>query len=494
MSLFSETLKKQIEASNMTVYQLAKLSCVDRTTIQKSLTGDRIPNQEAVLKLRKALRLSLEEETRFLEHYEKTKMGESLYEQRKNALQFFNTIADTYQIVDEIKALPLKRLEFEENSLLIKPIESYNGEIQVQKLVQTIMEEVIFQEEKKELLVFLPFEFQFFYDLLKQYYLDEQNTFEIINVFSISKEIDGFGKNGDSVTALETILPFLMTKRTGYYPYFYYDNHNPSQDMALIFPYYLISEKGVAVIAADFEKAILYRDETVIAAYREAFGELKKRCRLLTNKCSEMISYGGELAMISRRVAFFEPLPCLESFCSKDQIENLVKADCQHRDTAVEILEQFYRQYAQSSLKRRCYFSVKSLKNLVETGELINFPAPIIRPLNRAEIKDYLGVILGELESDQREIYGIRESVLKQEGAFEINQIDTSDILIRFYHQEKVLLNSVFIDERNISRMIIDFFEFLPESKWIYTNKELKNIIENLMSSLQEPGYEALFQ
>lgn len=491
MSLFSETLKELIKASSMSVYQLAKLSCVDRTTIQKSLTGDRIPNQEAVLKLRKALRLSPEEETRFLDHYEKTKMGESLYEQRNNTLQFFNTIAETYQIVDEIKALPVKTLEFFEKNH--EPVESYNGEIQVQKLVQTIMEEVVFQEEKKELLIFLPFEFQFFYDLLKQYYLEEQNSFEIVNVFSISKEIDGLGKNGDSMAALETILPFLMTKRTGYHPYFYYDNHNPSLDMALIFPYYLITEKAVVVIAADFEKAILYRDETVIAVYREAFSELKKRCRLLTNKCSEMISYAGELAIINKRTAFFEPLPCLESFCIKEQIENLVKADCQHRDTAVEILELFYRQYAQAPLKRRCYFSVESLRNLVKTGELINFPAPIIRPLSPPEIIAYLQVVLGELESDQREIYGIRESVLKHEGAFEINQIDTSDILIRFYHQEKALLNSILIDERNISRMIIDFFEFLPESKWVYTNKELKNIIENLISSLQIISSEAVF-
>ncbi len=490
MTLFSDTLKKQIDQCGMTVYQLAKISCVDRTIIQKSMTGDRIPNQEAIQKLRKALKLSPKEEAVFLEHYEMTKMGESLFLQRKNTLQFLNAIGHTYQVVDEIKALPVKTLEFEEHSM--RDVECFNSELQVQKLVQTMIEEVVFRLEEKQMMIYLPFEFVFFYDLLKQYFLDEHNQFEILNVFPISKEGDGIGMQVNSLSALETILPFLMTKKSGYYPYVYYD-HQHHQDLALIFPYYFITENKVAVIAADFKKALLYTHETVISAYNEAFSILKKRCRLLTSKCSQRISYAGELAIMNRRTAFFEPLPCLDKFCSRVQIEKLVISDCEQRETVIEFIHQFFQQYADSDRKRRCYFSIKSLRQLAETGSLINFPAPVVRPLDKHETAAYFALLLEELEAVDAQLFAIRENVLKQEGAFELNLIESSDVLIRFYHREKALLNSVLIDERNISQMIIDFFEFLPDSKWICTTKEIKDEIKGLITGLQASKNEEMF-
>ena len=49
MSVFSEKLQEYIQKSNMKIAALSKLSGVERSFIQKMLTGERIPGDPAVL-------------------------------------------------------------------------------------------------------------------------------------------------------------------------------------------------------------------------------------------------------------------------------------------------------------------------------------------------------------------------------------------------------------------------------------------------------------
>ena len=52
MSLFSEKLSEMIHAANIKVASLSSLSGVERSFIQKMMSGERIPNDPEVLEKR----------------------------------------------------------------------------------------------------------------------------------------------------------------------------------------------------------------------------------------------------------------------------------------------------------------------------------------------------------------------------------------------------------------------------------------------------------
>ena len=76
MSVFSEKLQECITKSNMKIASLSKISGVERSFIQKMLTGERIPSDPAVLqRLADALMLSPSQRRMLLDSYFISKMG-----------------------------------------------------------------------------------------------------------------------------------------------------------------------------------------------------------------------------------------------------------------------------------------------------------------------------------------------------------------------------------------------------------------------------------
>lgn len=83
MSVFSEKLQEYIQKSNMKIAALSKLSGVERSFIQKMLTGERIPGDPAVLQqLSEVLMLTPSQHRILSEAYAISKMGEPTYYRR----------------------------------------------------------------------------------------------------------------------------------------------------------------------------------------------------------------------------------------------------------------------------------------------------------------------------------------------------------------------------------------------------------------------------
>lgn len=491
MSQFSENLKYLIEKSGETVYQLAKNSGIDRTTIQKSISGDRLPSREAINKIQKSLKLSPGEERCFLENYEIAKMGDQLYYQRKEVLKFVNTISKIYETIDDTTHLPSKNITFNANNFL--DTEMFKGELQIQKLIQTIIEEEVFDEDASEFLIAVPFEYQFLYRLLQQYFLEKENKLSIQNIFSVSKEVHGFGEKDESLTALQNILPFFITEKSGYEPYFFYDEYNAAHDISLVMPFYIITKKCVIVLSSDYETALLFRGEIVVNVYKEAFQEMKKSCKLLSKRSADIMSIYGEIAFILKTTSSFEPLPCIAEFATKKTIESMILNTNEYSDALIEFGDLFYSRYRNEIRENISFFSINAIRKFAQDGIIINFITPEVRALNTSERIDYLALVRDKIAICKDRYFGVKEKILNNNAPFEIMLVDSCDVFLRFYGKKKTLLNSIFIEEKNISNMFADFFEYLPKSNLVYPTDEILQILEELISELKGSDYKALF-
>ncbi|MDD3278326.1 MAG: helix-turn-helix transcriptional regulator, partial [Lachnospiraceae bacterium] len=83
MSDFSDKCKFYLLESGSNVYQIAQSANLDRTTVQRMLTGKRLPSQEFVKTFCNHLRINNSEKEDLLECYTMEKIGKATYQNRK---------------------------------------------------------------------------------------------------------------------------------------------------------------------------------------------------------------------------------------------------------------------------------------------------------------------------------------------------------------------------------------------------------------------------
>lgn len=85
MSLFSDTLSEYTKSKKLKIYQIANLSGIDRTLIQKMISGTRKPtNRAQVLNLCRALSLTHSETENLINSYCILEMGEENWRRYKS--------------------------------------------------------------------------------------------------------------------------------------------------------------------------------------------------------------------------------------------------------------------------------------------------------------------------------------------------------------------------------------------------------------------------
>lgn len=83
MSKFSEKCKEIMAENGTNVYRLSNTSSLERTTLQRMVTGKRLPHIEFVKQFCRELRIPISTEKELMELYKIETVGEQTYQNRK---------------------------------------------------------------------------------------------------------------------------------------------------------------------------------------------------------------------------------------------------------------------------------------------------------------------------------------------------------------------------------------------------------------------------
>ena len=83
MSAFNDYLRRLIKKRNISISELARMTQIERTALQKSLTGDRVLPYDSVKTLSSFLQLTLSEKKKLLHYYNELFESEDVRESRK---------------------------------------------------------------------------------------------------------------------------------------------------------------------------------------------------------------------------------------------------------------------------------------------------------------------------------------------------------------------------------------------------------------------------
>ena len=251
-----------MEANGSNVYRLSQTFALERTSLQRMVTGKRLPHQEFVRSFCKALRIPAAEEKELMELYTMESMGETAYRNQRTMLQLFQHLAE----VEKEEKLSCK-MELQNNLVLISPTSGqfYNTELLLQFLLKDA-----FQGENHTIYTNLPgTDSEFFHYL---YLFAPQHMGKTVVKHLITFRISDTDIY-ENLESLNEVLPLYFADVFLYEPCYYYSTLSAKEQSDQIYPYYVISSKYVLQLSGDLKKGILHSDPWTVQQYTEEFLE-----------------------------------------------------------------------------------------------------------------------------------------------------------------------------------------------------------------------------
>lgn len=150
MSKFSEKCKELLIENGYNVYRLSQAASLERTTLQRMVTGKRLPGPEFVEHFCQALRISLPEKKEIMELYKMEAIGETAYRNQTTILHLFEKLS----ALEKNEGFNKRSIVDYGEMKLISPIS--NDKYETELLLQYVLRKTIQEQESPELYTNLP--------------------------------------------------------------------------------------------------------------------------------------------------------------------------------------------------------------------------------------------------------------------------------------------------------------------------------------------------
>lgn len=262
MSKFSEKCKELLVENGSNVYRISKSASLERTTLQRMVTGRRIPNIDFVKTFCKALRLSLSEEQELMRLYKMEVIGEATYKSQESILHLFQHLAEL-----EKSNMQLSRNVIQNGDLvLVSPLAKHPYDTDL--LVHYIFQNVLHSEKDSFIYTNLPSESPLLLQYLSHFISKSSGKVLVKQLVFFHSNVADIYVN---LEILSQILPLCFLENISYEPCYYYRKFiNTDQEYSL-YPYYIITPDHVLQLSSDLKRSILHSEQQLVQHYQEEF-------------------------------------------------------------------------------------------------------------------------------------------------------------------------------------------------------------------------------
>lgn len=487
MSKFSEKLKYLIEDSGNNIYQLAKNAGLDRTTIQRSITGERLPGIAFVETLCDYLRVSPTERKDLMEFYSISKIGEKTYAGRKYVKELLEQIAVLHirsnSNLDSRKSMSVSG-DIEQESKV------FSGKYSVNNIIRDVLEDEVFNEKAPHICLAAPFEYTYLFDCLRQLYWGSSGKVVLEHIVRLSKNPHRDQNPNVNLEMLSHVLPFAFCIGNGYQPHYYYAAEDITKDISLAMPYYLCTSKRLITLSADFNTAVLYNDSDIKDAYYEGFQKSLSHTTPFIRQladCSDMVSIHLKALSDSGQVTnVIEPQPCFAKYYTHKMIDEHLRPEVPDRDTIKQALYKFYDGYNDIAPGVKSFFSIEGLKYFIATGIMADLPPRFALPFTLDERKYLIKSLRDDIKTDNIIARVTDPSKFLISSLASIQLYKSKGIM--FLAADNNSIVSCYIGEQSICDAFYDFFESLPESELVFSKEETIKVLDELIKQLENLG------
>ena len=458
MSEFSDKLSEYIAKSGSNVYQLAKEASLDRTTLQKTAKGQRLPSLDYIREICQYIKISSKQEEELVRLYKIEKLGHS-----------------TVKAWDEIQKIILDIYQLRKN-------EKSTWHIRFDKAIMCVMEQELEDPDQAEIYMDVSWVSKLVLCQLRQ---SEGNKSEkltchqLVNLKQTEHVKDGMLEN---IQILHQVLPYAFTTHNTYDIRYAYISENSEEQKLHLWEHYIITRRHIILCSEQDYQMIVISDEMIAKAYRQEVGRMLSAYRPLFS----YQGYSGEGVRKYRALidhdethVTYEGFPCL-ALMVPDEIKKQLIADPQIGTYATAFFDM-------PKVKENQYiniFGMEEVRHFMKTGHLPGVFDHYFYVESMELRKEMLENFHRNLLAHTRQYYMINEDKFKINSSFGIDVFGQNKVAFCSTSDE-FPFGFISIDEPGISEMFASYFDNLVQSKYVYSIEETITKWEELVEQIE---------
>lgn len=380
MSVFSDTLSRFMEQKQLKVYQLSKLTGIERTSLHKMSQGTRPAHKEILGKLAIALKLTPDETKELQKSFDITEIGEAVYYRREAV----------YNLLCAFHENPVKA----ECEVALHPsIGSLSHIVAGQFQMQQLMKVILDAETEHDGFIrsnSLP-SHTFLMSMI-------QSVASIAPRLQIRHVICFENKSGEmndtvNIRTLQHIIALLLSCEN-YEAFYYYGSVSDRFDSLTPFSNVLLTSQYALLFSDDEQFGVLIDDHERVHAISEWFHEMESHTNPIAHKFASPLEHlvhykRMDSTMFAQAweepkeiIYSIAPHPCVAVFLT-EEIYQAHLADMPGRSEIIDMLAEHINTY-HDVLRNDTfvhYFTSTGLSTLMEEGRWLEIPDEYYTPL-----------------------------------------------------------------------------------------------------------------
>lgn len=487
MSDYGECLKKYIKENGISVRRLSIETEINRTLLQKYLSGDRLPKSiREVEHISECLMLSPEKQEKLTEEYNKSCYGSKRYES-------FLMIRDVLNgLVDFRLDLPPQT---ERGSFPAQPGVEQNapipggqacktclGAMEVENVLRNILEEQKNSGQNKRL------------EILSQ--PDAGNLMPIVLSACVGQETEveqivcldeDSAEGNNNIRVIYSLLPMLFGN-INHQSYYYYDKKEAHINTMSLLPVLILAGDYGMVCNSKMDEGLVFWSKESVEFYRRQYQKIKRRTSFLTGYLNDITEWMTFIRSFVTELSTAEicigATPCLTACLDEAMLFKYLRMDEKDNQFVMEALAENRSKLTGKGAKRMVnIFSEEGLRHFLETGRSNEYPDSCYTPIDMADRLLILervieiaekGIIIYNMTNplflnlDRRLLIYINEKIVFQ------------------YHQKNAMSQYFRINERTVRRGFRDFVEFSRENRWLCGAEETIARMKEILSEYRQ--------
>ena len=469
MSLLSQKISEYIQESGETVQSLADLGNINRTTLQRVKSGERLPTAAFFKKMTKALRLSTTEVAELETLLEIAQVGEGCYANRQKIVELIEMISELteYQI-------PFSKELRHQASTEVDPasgpaLQIVTGPRAVQSLIEHCLDQELSGVPEPAIKLAIPYSFQAVYDYLFLQMLGNQKQLQLEDVISLHREADEAVAD-PMLGALKHLIALTLLDNVNYQSHCWVQPATPAspgQEISALFPYFILTSNAVITISRDLSQAVHYQDPAYRALYGDCFAEIFAATSPFILESNDLFKV-FDLDRNFKVEVIVEPLPCFAYYTDRALLEAKLNKDFPYYESLLEAVDRYYNYFRQVSRGMLNVFSLKNLRQFMMDGSLV-YPEEIYHLLTPIERLTVLKQIRDDLLYNRRILFALDDDklFLNQAMEFIYESTDCLRLILHYKINNKIVYKTIELREPGIIAAFADFFSSLPNSNFV---------------------------
>ena len=461
MSDFSNYFKDCIHQNHVNVSLLSRQSGINRTLLQKIITGARIPSEESFLeKVLPYMMLSLRQQEELMRLYHIEKIGKEAYSQHMIIKSFIEHLQANAHVES-----PMLKMSIES-----EPKKETYCVYDKYSLIQCMSSALGRVKTKKDPVVYLlmqdadPSIYDFIASALygrKDVTLIHLLCFQSANVASKAELLF-------NIKLCESFTPLLLCG-CNYQPLCYYHSSAVDQSYYAPYPYVFLTDDCVINFRKDLSGALITHEPGILNQFQD-FIEKRKSISISIiqrhHRPTEILQpYLQEL----NKTSFDDPIcsfmqePCVLPLFPMEEIIKKIKPEIRKDQHAMHMLQDYLEKLHQMK-DMTIYFTRTGLYQFMETGQISEVPSYMYEPFNMQERKMILKKMIEQQESSHYHAYLVNNKFTFHQS-LSIAVYSENRILFRYGMDDRG--TSFLFHELSFGTMLSDFFQFLKTSSMV---------------------------